>query len=206
MKSENLRSTLLATAITLVLAVTGCNDVPVDQGNQVTQQAQSSVATETITPSSSLTSEKQSGNQVIKSDVKPKTSLPKVAPKPQESQPNKRSDDQPQKSALPRRSTEQTNVSKTVESATPIREEEEEPTVRSLNGQSKSCDVYSSKTGRTYTLEVDFEGDTARINFPNGGYKYVDIDSPDSTNFKSISATDRDGESWDISVDSPPTR
>jgi hypothetical protein len=65
--------------------------------------------------------------------------------------------------------------------------------------------VYSSKSGGTYTLKVEFEGGTAQINFPTGGYKVVDIDSPDSTDFSSISATDSDGESWDIEVTDPPT-
>ena len=81
----------------------------------------------------------------------------------------------------------------------------DKPTVRSLNGKTKDCEVYSAKSGGTYSLDVDFEGDTAKINFPAGGYKYVDIDSPDSTDFSSISATDSDGESWDIEVTDPPT-
>ena len=81
----------------------------------------------------------------------------------------------------------------------------DKPTVRSLNGETKDCEVYSAKSGGKYSLDVDFEGDTAKINFPTGGYKYVDIDSPDSTDFSSISATDSDGESWDIEVTDPPT-
>jgi hypothetical protein len=81
----------------------------------------------------------------------------------------------------------------------------DKPTIKSLNGKTKECEVYSSKSGGTYTLEVEFEGDTAQINFPNGGYKVVDIDSPDSTDFSSISATDSDGESWDIELTDPPT-
>jgi hypothetical protein len=81
----------------------------------------------------------------------------------------------------------------------------DKPTIKSLNGKTKECEVYSSKSGGTYTLEVEFEGDTAQINFPTGGYKVVDIDSPDSTDFTSISTTDSNGDSWDITVSDPPT-
>lgn len=84
-------------------------------------------------------------------------------------------------------------------------ESDDKPSIKSLNGKTKECEVYSAKSGSTYTLDVDFEGDTAKINFPTGGYKVVDIDSPDSTDFKSISTTDSDGESWDIEVTDPPT-
>jgi hypothetical protein len=200
------RTTLLVTAITLVWITAGCNNTPVVQDTQVTQQTPTSSQAANATHADSLTPKVESQKHASNSEVKPPISASKVTPKSVQPVARKRSDIQTARSPSPKQNTEETNVRKSVEIAAPVREEEEEPTVRSLSGQSKSCDVYSSKTGRTYSLDVDFEGATARIIFPNGGYKYVDIDSPDSTNFKSISATDNDGESWDISVDSPPTR
>ena len=77
-------------------------------------------------------------------------------------------------------------------------------TVDSLNGQTLSCDVHSDEAGNTYSLDVEFEGDTARINFLSGGYKYVDIDDPDGTDLTEIDCTDHEGRTWTISVDSPP--
>jgi hypothetical protein len=201
----NMRTTLLVTGITILWTTAGCNNTPVAQDNPVTQQIPKLSQTANATPDSSLTPKIEAQIAAPMTEVKPPVVVPKVSPKSEKPVTKKRRDNQTSETepSVPR--TEQKYVRNPVESAPPIREEEEEPTVRSLSGQSKSCDVYSSKTGRSYSLEVDFEGATARINFPNGGYKYVDIDRPDSTNFKSISATDRDGESWDISVDSPPT-
>lgn len=37
--------------------------------------------------------------------------------------------------------------------------------------------VYSYSSGSYYTLDVEIEGDTAIINFPNGGYIVTDIES-----------------------------
>jgi hypothetical protein len=201
----NMRTTFLVTSITILWTTAGCNNTPVAQDNPVTQQTPKLSQTANATPDSSLTPKIEAQISAPTTEVKPPVVVPKVSTKSEKPVAKKRRENQTSEteSSVPR--TEQKYVRTRVESAPPIREEEEEPTVRSLSGQSKSCDVYSSKTGRSYSLEVDFEGATARINFPNGGYKYVDIDSPDSTNFKSISATDRDGESWDISVDSPPT-
>jgi hypothetical protein len=75
-------------------------------------------------------------------------------------------------------------------------------TVRDLNGLTLDCDV--EHNGRTYDLEVDFEGDEAVIHFKNGGKKTVDIDNPESTELSSIECTDRSGSSWTLSVQSPP--
>ncbi|GEM_PF-5115956 len=82
--------------------------------------------------------------------------------------------------------------------------EESTPKVRDLEGQTLDCDVYSSKSVNTYTLEVEFEGNTAKINFDSGGYKYVDIDDADSRDLSDISCTDSDGETWEITVNDPP--
>jgi hypothetical protein len=82
--------------------------------------------------------------------------------------------------------------------------DDDEPDARSLEGQTKSCTVHSDKSANDYDIDVEFHGTYATLDFDNGGCKDVDLDDPDTEDLHQLSATDSDGESWEIDISDAP--
>jgi hypothetical protein len=68
-----------------------------------------------------------------------------------------------------------------------------------IDGQSYSCSAYSSDTSNYYDVDAEFDGDTVKITFSNGGWRVLTLDDEDIDDADSISATDPDrGTSWEL--------
>lgn len=71
-----------------------------------------------------------------------------------------------------------------------------------VDGQAYSCTAYSYSTGNYYYLTCEFSGDEVILNFPNGGYLTVSMDSEEIEDPSSISAYDYARSTyWDLDVD-----
>jgi len=70
-----------------------------------------------------------------------------------------------------------------------------------IDGETYSATAFSNETGEYYTVQVEFSGDEATMQFKNGGKREITLDDEEIDDPHSISGTDSDGVSWDLDVD-----
>ncbi len=70
-----------------------------------------------------------------------------------------------------------------------------------IDGQTYDATAYSHDTGERYTVQVEFSGDQATIQFQNGGKREITLEDEDIDDPHSISGTDSDGVTWELDVD-----
>ena len=70
-----------------------------------------------------------------------------------------------------------------------------------LDGEEYDGTAYSSGTGHSHSVQVEFEGDDAIVTFSNHGTRTIALDNEEIDDPHTISGTDSDGVSWELDVD-----